>query len=152
MRIQLGYPEATDEIEILNRQQFKHPVDDLEPVVTTEDILEAQEHIKSIFVSPAVKEYIVNIVNQTRRHESIYLGASPRGSLTLYRAGQARAALWGRDYVLPDDVKALASYVLPHRMIVSPGARLRDLRTEDVIEDVLDQQPVPERAVATPQS
>jgi MoxR-like ATPase len=150
MRIRLGYPETSDEIEILNRQQFKHPVEDLEAVITAEDILEAQEHIKSIFVSPAVKEYIVSIVHRTRNHESIYLGASPRGSLTLYRAGQARAALWGRDYVLPDDVKALASYILPHRMIVSPGARLRDLRTEDVIEDVLDQQPVPERAVTTP--
>jgi len=150
MRIRLGYPETSDEIEILNRQQFKHPVEDLEAVITAEDILEAQEHIKSIFVSPAVKEYIVSIVHRTRNHESIYLGASPRGSLTLYRAGQARAALWGRDYVLPDDVKALASYILPHRMIVSPGARLRDLRTEDVIEDVLDQQTVPERAVTTP--
>ena len=152
MRIRLGYPETSDEIEILNRQQFRHPVEDLEPVITTERILEAQEQIRSIFVSPAVKEYIVSIVNRTRSHESIYLGSSPRGSLTLYRAGQARAALWGRDYVLPDDVKILAPYVLPHRMIVSPGARLRDLKTEDVIEDVLDQQPVPERAVAMPQS
>jgi MoxR-like ATPase len=152
MRIRLGYPETSDEIEILNRQQFKHPVEDLEPVISTEQILEAQEQIRSIFVSPAVKEYIVSIVNRTRSHESIYLGSSPRGSLTLYRAGQARAALWGRDYVLPDDVKILAPYVLPHRMIVSPGARLRDLKTEDVIEDVLDQQPIPERAVAMPQS
>ncbi len=152
MRIRLGYPETSDEIEILNRQQFKHPVEDLEPVITAEEILEAQEQIKTVFVSPAVKAYIVSIVNQTRRHESIYLGASPRGSLTLYRSGQALAALWGRDYVLPDDVKTLATYVLPHRMIVSPGARLRDLKTEDVIEDVLDQQPIPERAVAMPQS
>jgi MoxR-like ATPase len=152
MRIRLGYPDSSDEVEILNRQQFKHPVEDLEAVISAESILGAQEAIKSIFVSPAVKEYIVSIVNRTRRHESIYLGASPRGSLTLYRAGQARAALGGREYVLPDDVKALAPYVLPHRMIVSPGARLRDLRTEDVIEDVLDQQTVPERAVAMPQS
>lgn len=152
LRIRLGYPDTSDEVEILNRQQFRHPIEDLEPIITSEAILEAQEAIKSVYVSPAVKEYIVSVVNRTRSHESIYLGASPRGSLTLYRAGQARAALGGRDYVLPDDVKALAPYVLPHRMIVSPGARLRDLKTEDVIEDVLDQQPVPERAVAMPKS
>lgn len=148
MRVRLGYPAARDEIEVLDRQQFHHPVEDLKPIVSVEELLEGQEAIKSVFVSPAVKEYIVRLTNRTREHEDIYLGASPRGSLTLYRAGQARAAILGRDYVLPDDIKAVATAVLAHRLIMSPSARLRNVAAEDVVHAVLEQVPVPEAAVA----
>ncbi|RLC89292.1 MAG: AAA family ATPase, partial [Chloroflexi bacterium] len=98
-RISLGYPVAWDELQILDRQQFRHPIETLEPVATVEELLAAQEAIKSVHISSPVKEYIVRLTQSTREHEDVYLGASPRGSLTLYRAGQARAALQGRDFV-----------------------------------------------------
>jgi MoxR-like ATPase len=144
MRINLGYPAVKDEIEVLDRQQYHHPVEDLQPVAETEEVLAAQESIKSIYVAPAVKEYIVRLVQQTRQHGDIFLGASPRASLTLYRAGQARAALYARDFVLPDDVKAIAPAVLAHRLIMSPSARLRNVAPEDVAAAILESVPVPE--------
>jgi len=150
MRIRLGYPALKDEMEVLDRQQYHHPVDDLQAVVSVDELLEAQEAVKAVYVAPAVKEYVVRLVHRTRQHEDIYLGASPRGSLTLYRTAQARAALYGRKYVLPDDIKSLAPAVLAHRLILSPAARLRNVKTEDVIDAVLDQVPVPETALAAP--
>jgi len=144
MRVSLGYPELEDEIEVLDRQQFHHPIDDLEPVATEEELLQAQEAIKSVFVSPAVKEYIVRMVQLTRQHVDTFLGASPRGSLYLYRTGQARAALFGRDYVLPDDIKAIAPFVLSHRLLMSPSARLRNVTAEQVLAAIFDELPMPE--------
>ncbi|HNT74173.1 MAG TPA: MoxR family ATPase [Anaerolineae bacterium] len=144
MQIGLGYPDQDDEIEMLDRQQFHHPIEDLEPVATAEELLEAQDAIKSIYVSPAVKEYVVRLVKMTREHPDTYLGASPRGSLTLYRVGQARAALFGRDFVLPDDIKFIATAVLAHRMIVSPGARLRSVTAKEVLAAIFEELPVPE--------
>jgi len=144
MRITLGYPGLRDEIEVLDRQQYRHPVDDLEPVTTREDLIAAQEQIKSVFVSPALKEYIVGLVHKTREGADLYLGASPRGSLMLYRTSQARAAMVGRAYVLPDDVKFLAPVVLAHRLIVSPSARLRNVQPGEILEEILEQLPVPE--------
>ncbi|MBN1976752.1 MAG: MoxR family ATPase [Anaerolineae bacterium] len=149
LRIRLGYPNMDDEMSVLDRQQFHHPIEDLEPVVTVEEVLQAQELIKNVYVSPAVKRYIVEIVEQTRRHPDVYLGASPRGSLTLYRAGQARAAMDGRDYMLPDDVKALAVAALGHRVIVGPRARLQNLTSENILEDILEEMPVPEGDLRT---
>jgi len=96
-----------------------------------------------VYVSKAVKQYIVELVNQTRRHPDVYLGASPRGSLTLYRTGQALAAMRGRDFVLPDDIKALALPALAHRVIVSPRARLREMTAENIVQSVLEELPVP---------
>ena len=104
---------------------------------------EAQEAVKSVYVSPAVKRYCVELTDQTRQHPDVYLGASPRGSLTLFRASQARAAMAGRDYVLPDDVKVLALPALAHRVIVSPRARLREISSANIIEEVLGEVPVP---------
>jgi MoxR-like ATPase len=144
LRIRLGYPSLADEVAVLEQQQFHHPVEDLEPVVSVEEVLEAQELIRSVYVSPAVKRYIVELVDQTRQHDDVYLGASPRGSLTLYRTGQVRAAMHGRDYVLPDDVKALAVAALGHRVIVGPRARLKGLGAENVLLDILEELPVPE--------
>ena len=144
LRIRLGYPGLDDEIDVLDRQQFRHPVEDLEPVASTEETLAAQEAIKSVHVSPAVKRYIVELVDHTRHHSDVYLGASPRGSLTLYRTGQARAAMLGRDYVLPDDVKELVVPALAHRVIVGPKARLRDMTSEVILREVLEEWPVPD--------
>jgi len=143
LRIRLGYPEPEDEIDVLERQQFQHPLDNLEQVATAEALLQAQEAIRAVYVSPAIKRYIVDLVGQTRQHPDVYVGASPRGSLGLYRTGQARAALEGRDYVLPDDVKVLAPTVLAHRIILSPRARLRDLSTDEILKEILEQLPVP---------
>ena len=143
LRVRLGYPSTDDEIDILDRQQFKHPFEKLEKIVSVEELLSVQEQVKAIFVSPALKRYIVDLSNQTRQHAEVYLGASPRGSLALFRASQARAALLGRDYVLPDDIKELAIPTLAHRVILGPGARLRDVTAEQVVDEILHSVPVP---------
>jgi len=143
MRIQLGYPGMDDEINILDRQQYRHPVDDLQQVVSVDEVLEAQEAIKDIYIAPGIKRYLVELTRQTRQHADVYLGASPRGSLGLYRTGQARAAMFGRDFVLPDDVKALAMSVLAHRVILGPAARLRDLNADQILQEILSSVPVP---------
>lgn len=104
----LGYPLLKDEVNILDGQQFLHPIDELEPVFTVKDVLEVNQALRSVHIAPKVKRYIVDLVQRTRDHKDIYLGASPRGSLGLFRAGQAVAAIQGRDYVTPDDIKKIA--------------------------------------------
>jgi len=143
MRIDLGYTSLSNEIKILEQQKVIHPILALEPVINIDEILAAQETIKHIHVSDPVKRYIVEMVRETREHPEVYLGSSPRGSLGLFRAGQARAALNGRDYVLPDDVKILAPYILPHRVVVSPAARLTDINSTKIVREILDSLPVP---------
>lgn len=143
IRIRLGYPSLDDEIQVLDRQQYRHPFQDLEQVVSVDELAQAQEAIKDVFVSPVLKRYIVDLARQTREHAEVYLGASPRGSLALYRTAQARAAMAGRDYVLPDDIKNLAVPTLAHRVILGPGARLRDLSSQQVVEEILSLVPVP---------
>ena len=145
LRIRLGYPGKDEEIEILDRQQHQHPINSLQQVVGIEELLAAQEAVREIYVDPLVKEYIVNIVRQTREHPDVYLGSSSRGALAIYRLGQARAALLGRDYVLPDDVKALAGPALGHRIIVGPAARIKDIEPEQIVQDIVglnDELPV----------
>lgn len=143
MRVRLGYPTQSDEIEILDRQQLRHPLETLEAVVELEELQAVMEEIKQIYVSKPVKRYMVDLVNRTRQSTDVYLGASPRGSLALYRTGQAVAALAGRDFVLPDDIKSLAIPVLGHRVIVGPAARLRELSAEKIVEEILENLPVP---------
>jgi MoxR-like ATPase len=143
MRLELGYPMLDDELEILDRQQYRHPITELEQVVTAEDLLIAQTEVKKIYVAQTVKRYMVEIVRQTRQHPDVYLGASPRGSLALYRTSQARAALHERDYVLPDDVKALVLPALTHRVILGPAARLRDLNAGQILQEIITKVPVP---------
>ncbi|MBN1259651.1 MAG: MoxR family ATPase [Anaerolineae bacterium] len=147
-KVSIGYPSLWDEMEILDRQCYEHPIETLEPVATTEELLAAQKAIKSIHVARPVREYLVRLVRRTREHPDAYLGASPRGSLTLFRAGQARAAINGRDYVLPDDIKALAIPALKHRLILAPGARLREQSSDSIIAELLKDMPVPEGARA----
>jgi MoxR-like ATPase len=143
LRLRLGYPDADEEIRVLERQQFQHPLEILEQIVSTEDILGAQEAVRTVYVADGIKQYVVELTRRTRQHPDVYLGASLRGSLTLYRTGQARASLQDRDYVLPDDIKILARPALAHRIILSPSARLRDLTSEQVVSDILDNLPVP---------
>ncbi len=143
MRISLGYPSPKDEISMLDSQQYVHPVDTLEQVIVIQELLEAQEKVREVYVDSLIKEYIVSMVNATRNHPDVYLGASPRGSLALYKTGQARAAILGRDYVIPDDVKALAMSALAHRLIVSPSARIKEVDPKAVVEEILNSLPVP---------
>jgi MoxR-like ATPase len=143
LRIDLGYPNMEDEVSILKRQQFRHPLEGLEKVASVEEVSEAQEAVKSVHVAPLVIEYMVKLARRTRQHAEVYLGASPRGSLALYRAGQARAAILGRNYVLPDDVKALAIPALAHRVIPGPAARLRDVSAARIVQTVVEKVPVP---------
>ena len=147
LRLRLGYPSAGDEVAMLDSQQFKHPVDELGQVVDTPALIEAQEAIKTVHVDDKIKAYIVELMTQTRKHPEVSLGASPRGSLVLYRTAQARAAVAGRDYVIPDDIKALAPACLAHRMIVSPSARIKDVTAESVLADILGSVPVPGASV-----
>ncbi len=143
MRIHLGYPSAEDEVVIMDRQQHVHPVEELEQVSDAQEMLALQEAVKDIYVDPLVKQYVAKLVEATRQHEAVFLGASPRGSLALYRTSQARALLEGRDYVLPDDAKALAYPTLGHRVIVSSAARLKGVAAEDVVVQCLESVPVP---------
>lgn len=141
-RIALGYPDASSEVAMLERLKLRHPIEDVQQVVSAEELLAAQEIVKEVHVDASVSQYIVNLVRETRSHGDVALGVSPRGTLALYRAAQARAALAGRGYVLPDDVKRMALPVLGHRLIVAPEAALRGVRAEDVINDVLDKVPI----------
>jgi MoxR-like ATPase len=143
MKIKIGYPSINDEIQILDLQQIRHPIETIDVVVEEKEILSVQEAIKHVFVSDAVKKYIVLLTRATREHADVYLGVSPRGSLSLYRASQALAATKGRDYVLPDDVKSLAKYVMGHRMVIQPAARLRNLTADQIISEVLNHVGVP---------
>ncbi|HLZ07146.1 MAG TPA: MoxR family ATPase [Chloroflexota bacterium] len=144
LRINLGYPSKRDEIEILERQQVQHPIDSLNTVVSAEALSDLQHSLRqTVYVDDLVREYIVTLVGETRSHPDVYLGASPRGSIALHRASQARAALAGREYVLPDDVKALAVATLSHRLIVNPGARVKHTATATIIDEILESVPVP---------
>ena len=143
LRVQIGYPIPKDEMEILGRQQLQHPVTTLKPVIEVEELKETIEAVKRIHVSEVVKRYVIDLVNRTRMHEDVYLGSSPRGSLGLFRIGQVLAAQDGRNYVLPDDIKAAAIPVLAHRIIVSPAGRIRELTAERIVEEILDSLPVP---------
>jgi MoxR-like ATPase len=143
LRVRLGYPSAMEEMRVMNEQQIRHPIEELKAVVKGTELLEAIAAIREVYVSQTIQRYIVDLVGRTRQSGDVYLGASPRGSLSLFRAGQARAALQGRDHVLPDDIKALAVPVLGHRIIVSPAARLRELSADRIVQEVLYSAPVP---------
>jgi MoxR-like ATPase len=143
LRIRLGYPNKADEMIVLDRQRQSHPIDQLEQVVSVEELLAAQETIKEIYIDDQIKQYIVEVVRQTREHPDVYLGSSTRGALAIYRLGQARAAMFGRDFMLPDDVKALATVALSHRIIVGPAARIKDIEPDAIVQEILDRVTVP---------
>ncbi len=143
MRISIGYPEPEDEMDMLDSQRLRHPIEDLDQATDVEEFVAAQEAIKQVHVDDLIKEYIIAVVNATRKHPDLYLGSSPRGSLALYKTGRARAAMEGRDYVIPDDIKALALPALAHRLIVSPSARIKNVDPRAVVEEVINSVPVP---------
>ncbi|MCL6432167.1 MAG: MoxR family ATPase [Anaerolineae bacterium] len=143
LRICLGYPTEEEENDLLMRFERSDPLAELQAVATPDQVLAAQQEIREVRVEPSVRAYLVRMVRATREHPAVELGASPRGTLALYRACQARAALRGRDYVLPDDAKALAPVVLTHRLVISSQTRLRGRRPEEVLQEIVDTVAVP---------
>lgn len=143
IRISLGYPGRDNELQMLERQHDVHPLVNLGQTISVESLIAAQQAVRSVHVASPVAAYVVAVVEATRRHESVQLGASPRGSLALYNTSRAWAAMNGRTFVEPDDVKALAEAALAHRVIVHPGARLRGITSTSVIRDILSTVPVP---------
>jgi MoxR-like ATPase len=143
LRVHLGYPGHGDEVSIIEQQQRAHPINSLEQVTDAAEIVAVQEAVKEIYVDQLVKHYIVALAESTRQHEAVYLGASPRGSLALFRAGQARALVDGRDYVLPDDVKETTYAALGHRILLNAAARVKGSTTWDVVQECLERVPVP---------
>lgn len=147
LRIQLGYPSPAEEMNVLSAQQLEHPIRNTFQVVSVQDLINAQMAVREVYVADEIKRYIIDLVTATRQHPDVYLGSSPRGSLALFRSAQARAAMAGRDYVIPDDVKALAEVTLAHRVIVGPAARIKDISSRAIVQDVLAATPVPGASV-----
>ncbi|HTX22118.1 MAG TPA: MoxR family ATPase [Candidatus Aquilonibacter sp.] len=143
MRMSLGYPSLADEKEMVERFQLRHPIDTLQPVSTPEMILKCQEAVREIKVPADVNDSILKIVRATREHPALLLGASPRGSLGLFRAAQAMAAIEGNDSVSPGQVKSLAQKVLAHRLIVRREEKFRGVKVADVVSEILAQTPLP---------
>jgi MoxR-like ATPase len=130
-------------MNILELQREHHPVQDIGQVVSAEELLAAQAEVKQIYVDDLIKEYIVELATSTRRHPDIYLGVSPRGSLALFKTSRAYAALQGRTYVIPDDIKALLESTFAHRLIISPSARIKNVEARAVVEQIAASVPVP---------
>ena len=143
LRITLGYPTAAEEVTIINSQQLSHPIEKLEAVANPADITVLQEAVKEIYVDDLIKEYIVSLIEASRKHPEAALGGSPRASIGLFRCAQALALMKGREYALPDDVKTLVASVLAHRVIVSPSARMRGIDGRKIVKDLAEQVPVP---------
>ena len=142
LRIRMGYPQPIEEIVILDEQKRTHPLDDLDEVVGLDEMREMQAAIREVHVESSISDYIVRLVNGTRNHPDVYLGASPRGSIALYRASQALAGLVGRDYVIPDDVKLLAEPALAHRLIIKTSSTIHDVQPGQVVRELLETLPV----------
>ena len=143
MRISLGYPQFAEEMSVIEQQEKVHPIDSLEPVATRKEVIKLQEAAKEVYVDRVVREYIVTLTEATREHRDVSLGASPRASLGLFRAARALALVMDRDYVIPDDIKALAPAVTAHRIILSASARMRGVRSADLVAELLNTVAVP---------
>ncbi len=151
LRVQVGYPSLDEEEAILHRFKQEEPLENLQSVVTAEQMLQLQHTIRQVQWQPVVEQYLLAIVRGTREHTSVQLGVSPRGTLALYRACEAYAAMQGRDFVLPDDVKYLAPSVLAHRLLTTTRTRMRGKRTLEIINEIIQQTPVPVEVIAPPQ-
>jgi MoxR-like ATPase len=143
MRISIGYPPLAAEAKMIGEQTTEQPLDDLAAVATAQEVLDAIEDARRVFVEESVSRYVVAVLRQTRGDTRLHLGASPRAGINLLRVAKARALVDGRDYVVPDDVKAVAPAVLGHRLILAPEARSSGLDAEDLVRDVLEHTPVP---------
>ena len=149
MRVNLGYLDVDHEVQVLDRFQHDSPIDQLQPVASAEEVVAGQQSVREIYVDSQLKEYIARITHRTRANGDVSLGASSRGSLGLFRAAQARAALEGRDFITPDDVKALALPILAHRLILKPNAELRGLTQARIVAQILDSEPMPPPTVVS---
>ena len=143
VKLSLGYPSYEEESKMLTRLQKGHPIDDLQPVCTAADVIACQEAVREVHVDEKVKRYVLDIVHGSREHEDILLGGSPRASIAMFRCSQALAALQGRDFVIPDDVKRMAQPVLNHRVILKPESRLRKKTPSVVVKELVDDARVP---------
>ncbi len=149
VRFSLGYPSMDQELKMLEMLEQSHPLDKLAPVVTAADLIAAQQAVRQVHVDDKVRRYLMQLVHETREHDDLSLGASPRASLALFRTGQAMAAILGRNFVLPDDVKRVAPAVLTHRLIVRPESRLRKVTSAAIVDEILSEVPVPTMAAET---
>lgn len=143
LRLSMGYPNIQAEAKLLETTRVKHPIDQIKPVTNAENILKMQEKVKQVHIHEKIREYILRIIHRTRDSTHLTLGASPRATMALFRAAQAFAAVQGRGYVIPDDIKALAHPVLEHRLILNPESRLRRVTQHSVLRDILQEVPVP---------
>jgi MoxR-like ATPase len=143
LKMKMGYPDLDEEIEVLSRAQKMPPIDGLQPVVSLEELRKLQKEIKEVYVDDSIKRYIVDLASRTRVHSSVYLGVSPRGSISLMKASQALAFMYGRDFVIPDDVQYLAPFVFAHRIILKSEARFEGIESEEVVNRVIARVPVP---------
>ena len=143
IRLHMGYPAFEDEVNILEQQREVHPIEEVSQAIGAEELLEVQNIVKQVYVDVLVREYMVRLVEATRRHPAIQLGASPRGSLALFRGAQALALLRGRDYILPDDVKALTEVALAHRLNLTPSAKMKGITSEKIIDEIVSNVAVP---------
>lgn len=143
MRFSLGYPTLEEELKMLELLQRAHPVDSLQPVATADEVIACQAAVREIYVDDKVRRYLMQIVHDTREHDDIGLGGSPRASIALFRTSQAMAALRGRNYVLPDDVKKVAAAVLTHRIILKPESRLRKITAAELVDQIVSEIAVP---------
>ncbi|MEZ6142647.1 MAG: MoxR family ATPase [Zavarzinella sp.] len=148
VRLSLGYPTMEEEAKMLSRLQLGHPIDEIQPVAKAEEIIAAQQAIREIFIDDKIRDYILEIVHATREHEDVLLGASPRASIALFRTAQALAAMTGRDFALPDDVKRMSIPILGHRIILKPESRLRKRTAAQVIDEIVADTAVPALAKA----
>lgn len=149
LKMKMGYPEVEEEIEVLHRAQYTAPIEELQPVITLEELIDLQKEVKSVIVDDTIKRYIVELANQSRKHGSVYLGVSPRGSIALMKAAQAYALLKGRDYVLPDDVQHLVPFVFAHRLILKPEANYEGINADMIIHEIVATSQVPVKRAVT---
>ncbi|MCK0473491.1 MoxR family ATPase [Halalkalibacter sp. APA_J-10(15)] len=143
LKLKLGYPDELEEFEVLTRVQYEHPLEQLQSVMTTQEVLSIQQEVYNVFVSDDVKGYIVELVQATRKNRLVELGVSPRGTIALMKAAQAFAFIEGREFVIPDDIQHLAPFVLAHRLILTDESKMTNRQERQVIRQVLDQVPVP---------
>lgn len=143
LKFSLGYPSMEEEMRMLELLQREHPIDSIEPVATAEELIAAQKAVREVYVDAKVRQYLLQIVHDSRSHESLALGGSPRASIALMRSAQAMAAVLGRNYVLPDDIKKVAGAVMGHRLILKPESRLRRLTTQSVLDEIISEIAVP---------
>lgn len=148
LKIKMGYPSLQEEVEVLRRAEKSEPIQNISSVISTEQLLELQQIVKSVYVEDNVKAYIVELARATREHVKVYLGVSPRASIALMKASQAYALMRGRDFVKPDDVQYLAPFVFSHRLIIQPEARYEGVTEEQIIKSIVRNIDVPVKRFA----